>query len=276
MAQSSITVETDSAYVETGNRCVLNIFTPQSAGPYISLDLSNWDSLIPQANRLQAPDPKLDEKRQGYNFQVHCVFFEEDTIVLPSIGAFDGDRYLKSNSLTLAVRAAPSVENLTDIYGLRDIRREPISLSDLLPWIIAISSAIFLILALFFWYAHKNKKQFARHRMAAKTPQQHARSRLDALVKKQLWQNGQVKPYYAELTHIYKEYLENAFGIPALESTSEDLMRLLKASTQADAQKNKAVQDFFVQADKVKFAKGVPSKDYHEQALSLVLTWIQQ
>jgi len=43
--------------------------------------------------------------------------------------------------------------------------------------------------------------------------------KLNQLDSKKLWQKGEIKAYQSELTYIIREYLENRFGIHALEST---------------------------------------------------------
>jgi hypothetical protein len=272
-AQAQIAVEMDSAYVETGSPCVLSILVPQSVGRFFNLDLSPWDSLIPIDNRLSIGEPVLVEHRQAYRVDLKCIFFEEDTLLLPPIGLFDDDTYLQSGVFTLAIRAAPAPAEVADMNGIRDIRREPINLSDLLPWIVGIGLALLLILCLFIWYARRNKNQFARQRLFEKTPSEQALARLEALRQKQYWQKGQVKTYYELLTHIYRQYLEKQHDIPALESNTHELLRYLENLRAYTPGQREAMHTFFQNADLAKFAKGLPPETYHDTAWDLVKNW---
>ena len=49
------------------------------------------------------------------------------------------------------------------------------------------------------------------------------------LEKKELWQKGEIKAYYSELTDIARNYIEEAIEIPAMESTTSELIIGLRA-----------------------------------------------
>jgi hypothetical protein len=46
---------------------------------------------------------------------------------------------------------------------------------------------------------------------------------LDKLNQKKLWQSGEVKSYYSELTDIARTYIELRYKIPAMEKTTDEL-----------------------------------------------------
>ena len=86
---------------------------------------------------------------------------------------------------------------------------------------------------------------------------------MEQLEKKELWQRGEVKTYYSELTDIARIYIEEAIKIPAMESTTSELIAGLRS---AAVRKNinispETVQNLegvLMQADLVKFAKSKP------------------
>jgi hypothetical protein len=83
------------------------------------------------------------------------------------------------------------------------------------------------------------------------------------LEKKELWQHGEVKAYYSELTDIVRNYIEEAIDIPAMESTTSELIEGLKTASQKKKMKlsKETIDSLFVvlkQADLVKFAKSKP------------------
>ncbi len=96
-----------------------------------------------------------------------------------------------------------------------------------------------------------------------KTPIEKATSLLNNLEKKELWQKGEIKEYYSELTDIARNYIEEAIEIPAMESTTSELIAGLKA---ASVKKKMTVtpetienlERVLKQADLVKFAKSKP------------------
>jgi len=95
------------------------------------------------------------------------------------------------------------------------------------------------------------------------SPIEKALSQLQSLEGKELWQKGETKAYYSELTDITRYYLEEAVEIPAMESTSNELFQTLKSTIKK--RKIKLSQDVLEKfkkvmsnADLVKFAKSKP------------------
>lgn len=109
------------------------------------------------------------------------------------------------------------------------------------------------------------KRQQAKSPLAEilKTPIERATSLLQILEKKELWQKGEVKEYYSELTNIARNYIEEAIHIPAMESTTSELIIGLR---EAAKQKKMVIspeimtnlEKVLKQADLVKFAKNKP------------------
>jgi len=96
-----------------------------------------------------------------------------------------------------------------------------------------------------------------------KTPIEKATSLLKNLETKQLWQKGEIKSYYSELTDIARIYIEEEIHIPAMESTTTELIVALRQV--ANQKKMKLSKDtlrdlekVLQQADLVKFAKSQP------------------
>ena len=118
------------------------------------------------------------------------------------------------------------------------------------------------IAAAVYWYVKRNQKQKIVE-IVYKTPIEKATSMLNNLEKKELWQKGEVKNYYSELTDIARNYIEEAIEIPAMESTTAELIAGLrlaskkkKMSLSAEIIEN--LERVLQQADLVKFAKSQP------------------
>ena len=118
------------------------------------------------------------------------------------------------------------------------------------------------IAAAIYWYIKRNQKQKIVE-IVYKTPIEKATSMLNNLEKKELWQKGEIKNYYSELTDIARNYIEEAIEIPAMESTTAELIAGLrlaskkkKMSLSAEIIEN--LERVLQQADLVKFAKSQP------------------
>ncbi|MFD2892154.1 hypothetical protein ACFS5J_09040 [Flavobacterium chuncheonense] len=95
------------------------------------------------------------------------------------------------------------------------------------------------------------------------SPIEKAIALLQNLEKKELWQHGETKAYYSELTDITRNYIEEAVEVPAMESTSNELYEALKVAVKKKKIKlsNDVLDKFkkvMANADLVKFAKSKP------------------
>ena len=113
-----------------------------------------------------------------------------------------------------------------------------------------------------YWYMKKYQKKKIEEEIY-KTPIERATILMNTLEQKGLWQKGEIKEYYSELTDIARNYIEEAIEIPAMESTTSELIAGLKAAS--IKKKMKLTQEtienlerVLKQADLVKFAKSKP------------------
>ena len=127
---------------------------------------------------------------------------------------------------------------------------------------------IFFILALaliaigIYWYVKKYQKKKIEEEVY-KTPIERATNLLNILEKKELWQHGEIKAYYSELTDIARNYIEEAIDIPAMESTTAELIEglrvaSLKKKMGLSQETIENLEKVLKQADLVKFAKSKP------------------
>ncbi len=101
-----------------------------------------------------------------------------------------------------------------------------------------------------------------------------ARERLSQLKESNLWQSGQSKEYYTDLTDIAREYLEGQFNIDAVEMTSDEILtevRKLQFGNSVFAK----LQDTLTTADLVKFAKANPSPSQNEAAFNDINSFVE-
>ena len=260
--QTEAFAELDSV-VETGNPFVLQIHLPEVLGVTPQdLDFSAWDSIIPSDNILSQTAWQKDSK--GYVKNVTLIAFDADSLLLPPLAIqLKGGGQALTNPLQLTVIPTPSPDDLRDMADIKDIRREPFSWRALLyayrEWILLVLGLLAITLIGYQIYKQKFRSDAALSRSVQLPPHEYALRRLEALDRKQLWQSGQPKLFYAELTHIIREYLEKRFQIPALESVSDEILRQLHrsdfpATLVADLQK------LLMEADLAKFAQSTDRK----------------
>ena len=100
-------------------------------------------------------------------------------------------------------------------------------------------------------------------------PFEEAIQKLQQLDEKLLWQNNQIKEYYSELTEIVRGFIERELKVPALESTTDELIDILTDFNDSKAisttkETIKKLRDLLREADLVKFAKSKPMSEQIE------------
>ena len=93
--------------------------------------------------------------------------------------------------------------------------------------------------------------------------------------------NSQIefKEYYTILIDIFREYLESQVNIPAMESTSQELIlriNMLKDSGNYNFEKKEIskLENLFTKSDLIKFAKSLPTKNDVNNDLSTIKNFI--
>lgn len=274
-AQTQAVARLDSNLAETGNPFRLHISVPDAAGKPLQLDFSAWKDVVPEKNILKQSGWHI-EGEGWINDLTLIVFDAADTLMLPGLSIrFDGGGTARCNPVELRVVPTPSPDDPVDMHGIKDIHREPVMWIDYLPWALGVGGVL-LLLILMYWLANRRQRRKTISRGLGLPPHELARRKLAALAKKELWQNGLTKNYYAELTFIIREYVQQRFSVPALESSTTETIRRLKNSPDFPQFMLPALQDVLQQADLVKFAKARPPASFNEQAIQTAHIIVEQ
>jgi hypothetical protein len=162
-------------------------------------------------------------------------------------------------------------KDIKDIKPLAKIERD-------LKKLYLIISGITLMLGLvgggLFFYWRKRKK--AEDASPPRPAHELALEELEALKQKNLIEKGQVRLHYFELSEIFRRYLERRFFFPAVESTTEEIIREFRKRSILNQQTRSIAQVFLKNTDRVKFAKYNPSAEEIEKDHSDALNFIKQ
>lgn len=153
----------------------------------------------------------------------------------------------------------PLLDVSKDFKDIKTIEDEPFNINEYLIYI-QILAAIILLSAFAYVLNRriKQKKAFIPIFMSKPKPAHLiAFSLLKKLDEKKLWQAGEFKNYYSELTDIFRHYLQNRFGFQAMESLSSEIIHELNILeiNQNSIEKIRIVLEL---SDNVKFAKATP------------------
>ena len=187
--------------------------------------------------------------------------FDSGRYVVPSIKIFINSKPFMTDSLLVEV-ANVKVDTLKQkMFDIKDIAPAENPIGNWWKYLLIIALLIG-IGAFIYWFLKKHQEKKLQAAII-KTPIEKATTLLDTLEKKELWQKGEVKAYYSELTDIARNYIEEAIEIQAMESTTSELIQGLRA---ASVKKKMTLSQEIIenlervlkQADLVKFAKSKP------------------
>ena len=154
------------------------------------------------------------------------------------------------------------------LADIKPIIEEPILWQD---YIAEMAVVGLLLLVALLWYVAsriKTKKDLPLPPPIIIPAHEKALKKLTELKEQKLWQQGKVKVFHSKLTYIIREYLENRYGIQALEQTTEEILGQMK-NMSFDQKLTPKMTQLLQTADLVKFAKAEPPTDYHDNALAL-------
>lgn len=78
---------------------------------------------------------------------------------------------------------------------------------------------------------------------------------LDALLARRLPELGLVKDYYGDLSLLFRRYIEDRFGFPAVEETRREVMRSVEGRPDLRAEEKAVLAAWLAEDELVKFAK---------------------
>ena len=206
----------------------------------------------------------VDTLKDTYEKKYVLTSFDSGRYTIPKQQVLINNKVFFTDSLLVNV-ATVKVDTLKQqMFPIKAIKSEPKTFDDYKPmlwWIILI--LVLIATALYFILRKKEKKEVP---IVVVAPIQEALQRLKELDEKQLLQQNKIKIYYTELTDIVRTYIEKDIYIPALESTTNELIETINdfnESSKLGISKEtiQQLKEVLESADMVKFAKSKPIVD---------------
>ena len=209
---------------------------------------------------------KIDTVKNGARYELIKKYgltqFDSGKYTIPKIPVLINGKMVFSDSIKVEVnnvKVDTLKQKMYDIKGITEVE------SPLGTWWIYVLILLAIAVLGFFIYKYIKKRQSEpkMEEIVFKSPIEKATTLLQQLERKELWQKGEIKYYYSELTDIARNYIEEEIHIPAMESTTSELIEGLRRAAKQQKLKlsNETVENLekvLKQADLVKFAKVKP------------------
>lgn len=281
---TSITVKLDSTHMLMGKTTTLHVDITQDRnvnGLLLNVLGDTLNSMVEIADKGKGDTTSLDNNRLQIKRDIVLQAFDPGTYQLPALLYVVGNDTLRSNRLTLTVDSI-KVDTNGKIKDYKPTAEVPFKLLDLIPdfisnwwwaWLLGLALIAFGAYAYNKWYKKGiNPLKPIKKRLP---PYEEAMQALNNLKSRNLWQNGQEKEYYTELTDILRVYIDRRFGINAVEMTSTQIMEKIRQNEEAHIA-NDQLNNVLEIADFVKFANMHTLADDNEISFQRAINFVEQ
>lgn len=264
-AQAVANAVLNQTTVETGDTFNLRILLHSAPAEPLKVDFSAWAPFITTQNIVS--ESKWSRTGSRWQRQYTLIVFDSAQLLLPSLQVLlRSGQKVPTNPVELIVKPTPAGTEVSDAENIRDIMREPTHWLDYWPW----AAGGVVVLTLLFFFSRKKPQSVQVVALPPPVvqapPHEATLQQLAHLEQQKPWKNGQTDQFYADLSMIMRTYLERRFNVPALESTTREILPLLKQTDFPD-QQSKTLQAILYQSDMAKFAAQPPTEQFHEKNL---------
>ena len=229
---------------------------------------------------IAKPDTQMlnDGRRSLIAQEYPVTSFDSALYYLPPMEVLVDNKAYRSKALALKVYSMP-VDTLhpDQFFGPKPVMKAPFAWED---WYTSIACAVLFVpfLLLFIYLVKRirdNKPIIRKVKVEPKLPpHQLAMQEIERIKGEKVWQKGQSKEYYTELTDAIRTYIKDRFGFNALEMTSSEIIDKLLEMNDKNAISDLRI--LFQTADLVKFAKHNPLMNENDANLINAIDFINE
>jgi len=252
---SQVTVKIDTTNIRIGEQFQYEITVNETKDvQFLKLKLDSLKRIgVVKSHKIDSLKNRLVKKYT-------LTSFDSGRYVLPGQTVMIRNKAILTDSFVIDV-ATVAVDTIKQpMHHIKTIKNEPYTFADFQKYFWGLLILIAIAVILYFVLKDKPTHEEIISRIP---PFDLAKQRLKELDSRKLLKQNRVKLYYVELTDIVRSYIERELNIPALESTTDELMETItdfNSSSNLNIPKETLLrlQELLKEADLVKFAKSKP------------------
>lgn len=187
-------------------------------------------------------------------------------------GTADTDS-MTTEALLMQVQTIP-VDTTKEIKDIKPPVDVPFTFMEALPYILGGLAVIALIIGIVYWMKKRKRKPVEIVRKEPLRPAHEiALEALRKIQEQKLWQQGFYKEYHSEVADTVRAYIEQRFGITAMEMPSDDTLTHFRNNL-VNHEAFEKLRYLLQSADMVKFAKGIPVGSENEMSMQSAIDFI--
>lgn len=209
--------------------------------------------------------------------QLRITSFDSGYWAIPPFRFVVNGDTVESNALLLGVETV-EVDTAQAFRDIKEIYELPFSWLDWFhehwTWFAGGAAVLAAVVALVLFLRRRGRRSEVLPEAPPKPLHERTLEALAAIEARKLWQQGLAKQYHSEVTDLLRAYVEERYGVPALERTTDDLVAELKVSAMG-SEARELLGNLLRLADLVKFAKYTALPAENEQLMASAVRFVQ-
>lgn len=274
----------DSTTLFIGDQTDLHLRAIGEVGEQVTMPVLDKE-LIPGVeivDRTIVDTLSLKDGRVQYDQYLTVTSFEDSLFYIAPLPFVSGDDTVWSDGLTLNV-VQPFEMDTTDmaITDIKGVYKAPVWWWGIFRWVLlaVLLAGVGVAGYYLITYLQRRKLEEAGNEVVTeplRPAEEVALEKLDAIKEKKIWQQGQVKEYYTQLTDVVREYIARRFEVSSVEQTSDETLRDIRPLLSERKDLYDQLRKMLTLADLVKFAKWSTTPDENELSLRNAYTFVRE
>ena len=274
----------DSTTLFIGDQTDLHLRATGEVGEQVTMPMLDKE-LIPGVeivDRTIVDTLTLKDGRVQYDQYLTLTSFEDSLFYIAPLPFVSGDDTVWTDGLTLNV-VQPFEMDTTDmaITDIKGVYKAPIWWWGIFRWVLLALLLAGVGVAGYYLITYlQSRKREEEGKVVMSEPlrpaDEVALEKLDAIKEKKIWQQGQVKEYYTQLTDVVREYIARRFEVSSVEQTSDETLRDIRPLLSERKDLYDQLRKMLTLADLVKFAKWSTTPDENELSLRNAYTFVKE
>ena len=274
----------DSTTLFIGDQTDLHLRAIGEVGEQVTMPVLDKE-LIPGVeivDRTIVDTLSLKDGRVQYDQYLTVTSFEDSLFYIAPLPFVSGDDTVWSDGLTLNV-VQPFEMDTTDmaITDIKGVYKAPVWWWGIFRWVLLAVLLAGVGVAGYYLITYLQRRKREEEGNVVMTEplrpaEEVALEKLDAIKEKKIWQQGQVKEYYTQLTDVVREYIARRFEVSSVEQTSDETLRDIRPLLSERKDLYDQLRKMLTLADLVKFAKWSTTPDENELSLRNAYTFVKE
>ena len=274
----------DSTTLFIGDQTDLHLRAIGEVGEQVTMPVLDKELLpgVEIVDRTIVDTISLKDGRVQYDQYLTVTSFEDSLFYIAPLPFVSGDDTVWSDGLTLNV-VQPFEMDTTDmaITDIKGVYKAPVWWWGIFRWVLlaVLLAGVGVAGYYLITYLQRRKLEEAGNEVVTeplRPAEEVALEKLDAIKEKKIWQQGQVKEYYTQLTDVVREYIARRFEVSSVEQTSDETLRDIRPLLSERKDLYDQLRKMLTLADLVKFAKWSTTPDENELSLRNAYTFVRE